>query len=86
MTFPTPESAGCTRRPGTTELGISYWSKNYATRWTPGTRWKGREYPYYDPIHLLPEKGQEWWRARIRDTGAGGDRRDSGLAEAGTPG
>ena len=23
-----------------------------------------REYEYYDPIYLLPESGQEWWRAK----------------------
>ena len=23
-----------------------------------------REYEYYDPIYLLPEAGQDWWRAR----------------------
>ena len=21
-----------------------------------------REYPYYDPIYMLPESGQAWWR------------------------
>ena len=23
-----------------------------------------REYPYYDPVHLLPEAGQAWWRGQ----------------------
>jgi len=23
-----------------------------------------REYPYYDPIHTLPERGQAWWRGQ----------------------
>ena len=23
-----------------------------------------REYPYYDPIYMLPEAGQAWWRAQ----------------------
>ena len=22
-----------------------------------------REYPYYDPIYMLPESGRAWWRA-----------------------
>ena len=24
-----------------------------------------REYEYYDPIYLLPEAGQEYWRTRM---------------------
>jgi lysine 2,3-aminomutase len=24
-----------------------------------------REYPYYDPVHLLPAVGQAWWRAQV---------------------
>ena len=23
-----------------------------------------RQYLYYDPVHLLPEAGQAWWRAQ----------------------
>jgi KamA family protein len=50
-----------------TDLGISYWMKNYRT----GVEAEdplalGREYAYYDPIYLLPEPGQAWWRARAR--------------------
>ena len=26
-----------------------------------------RGYHYYDPIYTLPEEGQEWWRAKMRD-------------------
>ena len=53
-----------------TDLGISYWTKNYRT----GVEAEdplalGREYPYHDPIYLLPEQGQAWWRARARDVG-----------------
>jgi KamA family protein len=47
------------------ELGISYWTKNYRTALDvedPGAL--DQEHPYYDPIHLLPESGQAWWRAR----------------------
>jgi KamA family protein len=51
-----------------TDLGISYWTKNYRT----GVEAEdplalSREYPYYDPIYRLPERGQAWWRARTRD-------------------
>ena len=43
--------------------GISYWTKNYRT----GIEYDDpealtRRYPYYDPIHTLPEEGQRWWR------------------------
>ncbi len=43
--------------------GISYWTKNYRTALEgsdPAAL--DREYPYYDPVHLLPEAGQAWWR------------------------
>ena len=26
-----------------------------------------RQYHYYDPIYTLPEDGQEWWRAKMRE-------------------
>ncbi len=48
-----------------TELGISYWTKNYRTGIEAADpEALDREYPYYDPIHLLPTHGQAWWRAR----------------------
>ena len=54
-----------------TELGISYWTKNYRTAVEAADPLAlNREYPYYDPIHLLPEKGQQWWRDRIRERAA----------------
>ncbi len=45
------------------EKGISSWTKNYLT----GIEWDSPEaltqkYEYYDPIYLLPESGQQWWR------------------------
>jgi lysine 2,3-aminomutase len=47
------------------ELGISYWTKNYRTGIEAADpEALDREYPYYDPIHLLPDRGQAWWRAR----------------------
>ncbi len=49
------------------ELGISYWTKNYRTGVESGDPLAlQREYEYYDPIYLLPEAGQEFWRARSR--------------------
>ena len=50
------------------ELGISRWTKNYRT----GIELDDpdaltRLYEYYDPIYLLPESGQEWWRAFQRE-------------------
>ena len=48
-----------------TALGISYWTKNYWTAVEAGDPLAlSREYPYYDPVHLLPEEGQARWRAR----------------------
>jgi KamA family protein len=45
--------------------GVSYWTKNYRTALeTDDPLALGREYAYYDPIHLLPADGQAWWRAR----------------------
>jgi lysine 2,3-aminomutase len=43
-------------------LGISYWSKNYRT----GIEMDDpdavrKKHVYYDPVHLLPDEGQEWW-------------------------
>jgi lysine 2,3-aminomutase len=48
--------------------GISYWTKNYRT----GIEFDdpealSRQYHYYDPIYTLPEEGQEWWRAKMRE-------------------
>ena len=46
------------------ELGISYWTKGYRTALEADDPVAlEREYPYYDPVHLLPEAGQAWWRA-----------------------
>jgi KamA family protein len=48
------------------ELGISYWTKNYRTGVeADDERALQREHEYYDPIYLLPEAGQEYWRARV---------------------
>jgi lysine 2,3-aminomutase len=47
------------------ERGISYWTKNYRTAVESGDPLAlEREYEYYDPIHLLPEAGREYWRSR----------------------
>jgi KamA family protein len=48
------------------EFGISYWTKNYRTGVEQDDALAlEREYEYYDPIHLLPEAGQKFWRERI---------------------
>jgi lysine 2,3-aminomutase len=42
--------------------GISYWTKNYLTAIeSQDDVALTREYPYYDPIHLLPAEGLQWW-------------------------
>jgi KamA family protein len=51
-----------------TELGISYWTKNYRTSVEAADPLAlSREYAYYDPIHLLPPAGQQWWRERAAE-------------------
>ena len=51
-----------------TERGISYWTKNYRTAVeADDAAALDREYEYYDPIYLLPESGQDWWRARAAE-------------------
>jgi lysine 2,3-aminomutase len=48
------------------ELGTSYWTKNYRTGVElEDTFALEREYEYYDPIYLLPEAGQQFWRDKI---------------------
>jgi lysine 2,3-aminomutase len=50
-------------------VGISYWTKNYRTALEAADPVAlRREYPYYDPIHLLPTEGQDWWRSRASAT------------------
>ena len=49
-----------------TELGISYWRKNYRTSIEgEDADALSREYVYYDPIDTLPESGQQWWRNNV---------------------
>ncbi|MEX0429128.1 KamA family radical SAM protein [Nocardioides sp. DS6] len=43
--------------------GISSWTKNYRTSIeSEDDQALTRTYAYYDPIHTLPEAGQQWWR------------------------
>jgi len=43
--------------------GISYWTKNYRTGLEQDDPTAlQRRYEYHDPIHTLPEAGQQWWR------------------------
>jgi lysine 2,3-aminomutase len=50
------------------ELGISYWTKNYRTSIEAADpEALVRTYSYYDPIHTLPEAGQQWWRDHAGD-------------------
>jgi lysine 2,3-aminomutase len=42
--------------------GISYWSKNYRTGLEMDDPEAVRKtHVYYDPVHALPENGQQWW-------------------------
>jgi lysine 2,3-aminomutase len=47
--------------------GISYWTKNYRTGIEDDPDALTRRYHYYDPISSLPEEGQDWWRAKVRE-------------------
>jgi lysine 2,3-aminomutase len=52
------------------ELGISSWTKNYRTSIEQTDEEAlARTYSYYDPIHTLPEEGQQWWRDHAGDQG-----------------
>jgi KamA family protein len=54
-----------------TQLGISYWTKNYRTAVEAEDPLAlSREYAYYDPIYTLPAGGQQWWRDQARDEAA----------------
>jgi lysine 2,3-aminomutase len=45
-----------------TVKGISYWSKNYRTGIEMDDPDAVRaSHVYYDPVHVLPENGQQWW-------------------------
>jgi KamA family protein len=56
-----------------TERGISYWTKNYHTAIEADDDLAlSREYPYYDPIYMLPESGQAWWRSQRPRGGTAG--------------
>jgi lysine 2,3-aminomutase len=49
------------------ERGVSYWTKSYRTALEGDDPLAlDREYPYYDPIHLLPAAGQDWWRGEAQ--------------------
>jgi lysine 2,3-aminomutase len=46
-----------------TERGISYWTKNYRTAVDADDPLAlDREFEYWDPIYVLPDSGQQWWR------------------------
>ena len=48
--------------------GIRYGTKNYRTGIeADDPEALTRRYHYYDPIPTLPEEGQEWWRAKVRE-------------------
>jgi lysine 2,3-aminomutase len=50
------------------ERGISGWTKNYRTSIeATDPEALTRTYAYYDPIHTLPESGQQWWREHERE-------------------
>jgi lysine 2,3-aminomutase len=64
------------------ERGISYWTKNYRTPLEAADEGALlRRYEYYDPVYLLPESGQEWWRGQ-QTSGCSSAGRASGIPTA----
>ena len=48
------------------EKGISYWTKNYRTGIEENDAGAlARKYEYSDPVYLLPESGQRFWRSQV---------------------
>ena len=46
--------------------GVSRWTKNYRTSIEASDpEALTRTYPYYDPIHTLPEEGRRWWAENV---------------------
>ncbi len=53
------------------QRGISYWTKNYRTGIEhDDPEALTRRYEYYDPIYLLPEAGQRYWREQLQSGAA----------------
>ena len=64
-------------------LGISRWTKNYRTSIeATDPEALTRTYEYYDPIHTLPEAGQDWWRQHAGQDLAEAEKRAAASREA----
>jgi lysine 2,3-aminomutase len=65
------------------ERGISHWTKNYRTSIEASDpEALTRTYQYYDPIHMLPETGQAWWREHHGSDLAEAEKRAAASREA----
>ncbi|HEY0772727.1 MAG TPA: lysine 2,3-aminomutase [Nocardioidaceae bacterium] len=65
------------------ERGISHWTKNYRTSIEASDpEALTRTYQYYDPIHVLPEAGQAWWREHHGSDLAEAEKRAAASREA----
>jgi lysine 2,3-aminomutase len=63
--------------------GISYWTKNYRTSIErTDADALTRTYEYYDPIHTLPQVGQDWWKEHAGDVLAAAEEAAKASREA----
>ncbi len=65
------------------DQGISYWTKNYRTSIeSTDAEALTRTYEYYDPIHTLPQAGQDWWKEHAGDVLAAAEEAAKASREA----
>ncbi|MFY9916155.1 MAG: lysine 2,3-aminomutase [Nocardioidaceae bacterium] len=63
--------------------GISYWTKNYRTSIeSADPDALTRTYEYFDPIHTLPQAGQDWWTQHGGDVMAAAEEAAKASREA----
>ncbi len=63
--------------------GISYWTKNYRTSIeSADPDALTRTYEYFDPIHTLPQAGQDWWKQHGGDVMAAAEEAAKASREA----
>jgi lysine 2,3-aminomutase len=53
------------------ERGISWWRRDVGAHRDAAAAETdaGQDFPYFDPIDTLPERGQAWWREQLQDAG-----------------
>ncbi|MEJ7688972.1 MAG: lysine 2,3-aminomutase [Nocardioidaceae bacterium] len=65
------------------DYGITSWTKNYRTSIERTDREAlTRTYEYFDPIHTLPQAGQDWWKEHAGDVLAAAEEAAKASREA----